>query len=106
MNDWTSLLSAIVPIFISIGITGWVYNVMKTMNESLKDEMKRTNERMESRISELEKELAKSHLNANNWFKKYANLRKIIKDSKCRVECPIKSKFDELQNEDEAYSTK
>ena len=47
-------VTALVSLFVSSGITGIVYNVMKTQITSLKEELERNREDFNSRIKQLE----------------------------------------------------
>lgn len=92
-------VTALVSLFVSSGITGIVYNVMKTQITSLKEELERNREDFNSRIKQLEEKLIKSQQKTNLWFRKFHMLKHIIVDNHCKNrECKVYDKFLEYQS--------
>lgn len=92
------IVTAVVSLVVSSGITGVVYNVMKTQITSLKEELERNREDFNSRIKQLEEKLIKSQQNTTMWFRKFHALKHIITENHCKGrECKVHNKYLEFQ---------
>ena len=92
------VVTAVISLVVSSGITGAVYNVMKTQITSLKEELERNREDFNSRIKQLEEKLIKSQQKTNLWFRKFHALKRIITENHCKGgECKVHNKYLEFQ---------
>lgn len=92
------VVTAVVSLVVSSGITGVVYNVMKTQITSLKEELERNREDFNSRIKQLEEKLIKSQQKTNMWFRKFHAIKSIIIENRCKgQECRVYGKYLEFQ---------
>ncbi len=92
------VVTAVISLIVSSGITGVVYNVMKTQITSLKEELERNREDFNSRIKQLEEKLIKSQQNTTMWFRKFHALKSIITENHCKGrECKVHNKYLEFQ---------
>lgn len=91
-------LSAALPymaqIFVTVGLTAWVYTTLKTSFEAI---TKSQNQKIES----LEREVRELKVSENKWFKKYHKMLSIFTNESCKSkDCPVRNKVNEFLSDD------
>jgi len=79
----------IAQILVTVGLTAWVYQTLKTSFENTINELR-------EKVNSLQKEVISLRESENKWYKKYHKLLLIHKKATCNAkDCPIKNAVEE-----------